>query len=130
MPEINTIDTNKVDESVESFLKAEWCPKQAQNKWLSSLTWDVYDVKLNDWVSVGKPESPGVVDSSVLEALPHIDALQHKPGEVGMDLRPHVYDAVLKQYILIDSGGQVSAFPPEPGDAPRSKVASESRQWH
>ena len=26
MPEIHTIDTNEIEESVETLLKAEWCP--------------------------------------------------------------------------------------------------------
>ena len=35
---------------------------------------------------------------------------------VDEDLRPHYNDPVLKQSRLVDSGSQVTAFPPEPGD--------------
>ena len=32
------------------------------------------------------------------------------------DLRPHYLDPILKQELLIGSGSQVTAFPPDPGD--------------
>ena len=32
------------------------------------------------------------------------------------DLRPHYWDPVLKMDLLCDSGSQVTAFPPDPGD--------------
>ena len=32
------------------------------------------------------------------------------------DFRPHYFDPILKQDLLIDSGSQVTAFPPDPGD--------------
>ena len=32
------------------------------------------------------------------------------------DMRPHLYDKVTKQYLLLDSGAQVTAYPPDPGD--------------
>ena len=35
-----------------------------------------------------------------------------------VDIRPHIWDPVLKQFLLCDSGSQVSAFPPDPGDQP------------
>ena len=35
-----------------------------------------------------------------------------------MDIRPHIFDPVLKQFLLCDSGSMVSAFPPDPGDLP------------
>ena len=122
MPEIHTIDTHEIEESTETLMKAEWCPKKVQDKWLNSLTWDVFENDRDDWIKVDKPGCPGIATPPNLENLPHIDALRHRPGEAGMDIRPHVYDAVLKEYILIDSGGQVSAFPPEPGDLPDPKL--------
>ena len=35
-----------------------------------------------------------------------------------MDIRPHIFDPVLKQFLLCDSGSMVSAFPPDLGDLP------------
>ena len=33
-----------------------------------------------------------------------------------VDFRPHLYDPQLDQFILVDSGSQCSAWPPDPGD--------------
>ena len=48
-----------------------------------------------------------------------------------VDFRPHLYDAKLGQYILIDSGSQCSAWPPDPGDkvdpSIQLKAANNSR---
>ena len=38
------------------------------------------------------------------------------------DLRPHYFDPIMKRDLLIDSGSQVTAFPPEPGDIEDSNV--------
>ena len=38
------------------------------------------------------------------------------------DLRPHYFDPVLKVDLLVDSGSQVTAFPPDPGDIEDKKV--------
>ena len=43
-------------------------------------------------------------------------AVNHERGEMGVDFRPHIYDPVLKEYLLCDSGSQITAIPPEPGD--------------
>ena len=38
------------------------------------------------------------------------------------DLRPHYFDPIMKMDLMIDSGSQVTAFPPEPGDVEDSNV--------
>ena len=38
-----------------------------------------------------------------------------------MDMRPYIYDSNSKQHILWDSGSQVCAWPPDPGDVPDPK---------
>ena len=43
------------------------------------------------------------------------EALQWK-GKMGVDLRPHIYDPIMKKFLLVDSGSMVTAIPPEPGD--------------
>ena len=35
-----------------------------------------------------------------------------------VDIRPHIFDPVMQKFILCDSGSQVGAFPPDPGDKP------------
>ena len=41
-------------------------------------------------------------------------------GHLGVDVRPHLYDGVLKKHLLCDSGSQITAYPPDPGDKPVS----------
>ena len=52
---------------------------------------------------------PGSIVSS-------IEAVNHNPGEYGVDIRPKVYDNVTKSYVLLDSGSCVSCHPAKPGD--------------
>ena len=40
-----------------------------------------------------------------------------------VDLRPHYFDPVMKQSRLVDSGSQVTAFPPDPGDVEDKSVS-------
>ena len=37
-------------------------------------------------------------------------------GGVSWDMRPHLYDGVTQQRLLLDSGSMVTAYPPDPGD--------------
>ena len=45
-------------------------------------------------------------------------AINHQSGHLGVDIRPHLFDSVLKQHVLCDSGSQITAWPPDPGDSP------------
>ena len=38
------------------------------------------------------------------------------------DMRPHIHDKLSGNHILLDSGAQVSAYPPDPGDSVDSSV--------
>ena len=38
--------------------------------------------------------------------------------EQNVDIRPHIFDPVMKKHLLVDGGSMVSAFPPDPGDQP------------
>ena len=42
------------------------------------------------------------------------------------DMRPHIHDKLTNEYLLYDSGAQVSACPPDPGDVIDPKVALRS----
>ena len=50
------------------------------------------------------------------EELPAFQALCWSMNTQGVDMRPHIYDKALDQYLLLDSGAQISACPPDPGD--------------
>ena len=58
-------------------------------------------------------------DKKPLDSLPAYQAMSWVPGEAGVDIRPHVFDGILKKWVLLDSGSMCTAFPPEPGDTPQ-----------
>ena len=50
------------------------------------------------------------------ESLPAFQAVCWAEAEFGVDYRPHLFDPVANRHLLVDSGSQISAYPPEPGD--------------
>ena len=52
------------------------------------------------------------------EELSAARAIKHPEGARGVDFRPHIFDSNLKSLILCDSGSQICAWPPDPGDQP------------
>ena len=60
--------------------------------------------------SLSKPKSGSAEFYSASEAL------KLQSGEEGLDMRPYLFDKNSKEHILMDSGSQVCAWPPEPGD--------------
>ena len=51
------------------------------------------------------------------EVLPAYQAVFWTESEAGVDYRPHLYDRVEGRHLLVDSGSQITAYPPEPGDS-------------
>ena len=45
-------------------------------------------------------------------------ALKYPKGHLGVDIRPHLHDSLSNQDLLCDSGSQITAWPPDPGDKP------------
>ena len=45
-------------------------------------------------------------------------ALKYPKGRLGVDIRPHLHDSLSNQDLLCDSGSQITAWPPDPGDKP------------
>ena len=87
-------DENEFKES-DSF---EWCP-----------TWSNSEVaSVQQLGDDPDPDPP--------EELPAFQAVNHERGRQGVDFRPHLYDPVLKELLLCDSGSQITAVPPDPGD--------------
>ena len=81
-----------------------------------------YSGKLKMWL----PWSlrPDVLQSRVSEVDPEVCevGVGPPPQSQEMDIRPHIFDPVLQMHVLVDSGSQVSAFPPDPGDKPDPKL--------
>ena len=92
-------DENEFNES-DSI---EWCP-----------TWS------NDQVA-SVQESPVDPEAVPPDELPAFQAVNHERGRLGVDFRPHLYDPGLKELLLCDSGSQITAVPPDPGDNQRFK---------
>ena len=55
-----------------------------------------------------------------------IDAVGHKQGSYGLDVRPKLFDNKEKAWTLLDSGSCVSCVPKKPGDLldPKLKLRS------
>ena len=64
--------------------------------------------------------SVGAIDNEPPDTLPAFQAIDWPVGRQGVDLRPHVWDSKLEKFLLLDSGSEVTAFPPDPGDVPVS----------
>ena len=94
---------------MESDLVTEWCHKQFYIGSISSIRTDEAVVGKN--VPAGPPPEPP-------DWLPALQAAAWPKNQAGVDYRPHLYQEHSKDYFLCDSGSQVSAYPPEPGDKP------------
>ena len=67
----------------------------------------------NDTPPVGNESAP-VTRSAPTEFLSAVEAAH--AGGVSWDMRPHLYDGITQQRLLLDSGSMVTAYPPDPGD--------------
>ena len=81
----------------------------------------IYSSQQNKWVNLqdsfrgqnARPEPPVEVPP---ESVPAFQAHLWPDNHLGVDIRPHVWDKESSQFLLIDSGSQCTAFPPDPGD--------------
>ena len=53
-----------------------------------------------------------------ISAIPGESETEPFPQPPDGDQRPHIYDPALQKFLLVDSGSQITAWPPEPGDKP------------
>ena len=119
------------DESDDLFTEAGWCQNFNTQVMASLEAVSSYDPrpygqvrieqakkfynKAGQWEDLPSEQfSP--VQMEPPEELPAFMAVKWDPGSLGVDLRPHLADPA--GLILVDSGSQVSAWPPDPGDVP------------
>ena len=95
---------NEIDSSDDS----EWYPKSEQ----------VAGLVISEEVKEVKDPEIAAQTQAPPEELPAFQAVHWPEAHLGVDLRPHVWDATLKAWLLIDSGSQCTAWPPDPGDIP------------
>ena len=93
-------------ESCESFVAGQ-CPKNSEG------TFETASIEIAS-ASVEKVVPPPTEFYTALEA--------EKMKGVDWDMRPHVFDKMTKNYLLLDTGAQCSAYPPDPGDKPDPKL--------
>ena len=141
-------DINELES--DDLFPAEQSPKTSENiqdTWVNALTVELEAVAAVDPRPVGvqRPREPGKVVFSQTEkkwipvekgfsaelegvrpeipkTLPALSAMDWKDSHLGVDFRPHLYDPGLGCHLLVDSGSQVCALPPDPGDKPMKGV--------
>ena len=126
MPKIHSLRVNdiEVEESETSSFQAGW----SRTPELSSIEVDpkfycrppmvkqFFSPALKSWVPISL--HPDLAGPDQVPDPPEVAACNGEP----VDIRPHIYDPVMKKFILCDSGSQVGAFPPDPGDKPISNL--------
>ena len=116
-PKIHSIRQNEIKEEFENgSFKAEHSHSRTLPE-VNSMSWcrpplvkKFYSGSLRMWLPVSL--HPSFLDQS----RPEVGEIQ-QDQDPKVDIRPHIFDPVRKQFILCDSGSQVSAFPPDPGDS-------------
>ena len=81
-----------------------------------------YSQKSGRWENLNSVNELQPLIDSPPEELSACDAINWQDGRLGVDLRPFLQDAN-KRLSLVDSGSQVTAYPPEPGDQPDPNLA-------
>ena len=125
MPKIHSIRQNDVNESKSSSFQPERSHlgtvnsltkhEESESICRPPLVKQFYSGRLKSWL----PWS--LHPNQLAEAPPQVNEVQAE-ADKNVDIRPHLFDPVLGQTLLCDSGSQVSAFPPEPGDQPLPHV--------
>ena len=87
-------------------MQSGWSRKHLQQAWSRAIADEL------DQVAAFNP----LPNQAPPEELPAFQAVHWEVGAMGVDLRPHIFDPVMKKWLLCDSGSQISAIPPEQGD--------------
>ena len=78
-------------------------------KWYQSYTMSDSYLQWDELSPQDKP--PKELQFSEIQSLGAVEGQE-------IDVRPHIFDKKSKQFLLLDSGAQISACPPDPGDTP------------
>ena len=121
--EIHAIRDNEINDESDSF-QPRWSHYNKQVSQVSSVQYcrpplvkQYYSSNLKMWIPWSlHPDLLSNQSNQVSEVAD--DPVGQEASEAGVDIRPHIYDPVLETFLLCDSGSQVSAFPPDPGDVP------------
>ena len=77
-----------------------------------------FDRNSQSWKQIALPfdDSEIAFTDTPPDSLPGFQAMGWDPGKLGVDLRPHLWDPNADRFMLVDSGSQCCAWPPDPGD--------------
>ena len=94
-----------------------WCPESQNEEHTDSQIPSVSSAEVAgpEWGSIASQVSEDFKGDPPDE-LPAFQAIHWRKGHRGVDLRPHLFDPVQNKFLLCDSGSQITAYPPEPGD--------------
>ena len=137
---ISSLQSNEVSESVIEVdsKQSQYFPhldqadqrQVLQNRWQSLVSAALepvssFDPTIRDFPEA-RPETMLYFDiqdnlkelETAPDELSATKALDHKSGELGVDIRPHLHDGKSGWDLLCDSGSQITAWPPDEGDQP------------
>ena len=124
------IDINELQSDTSPFVAAiEPCQNSAaKNVWSYYTKKPVsqieFEQKVSENVSLIAEDNPYLnVKEGEVSA---IEAIGHKSGSYGLDIRPKIFDGISKSWTLLDSGSCVSCIPKEANDVidPKLKLRS------
>ena len=108
------LEENEVSESI-----AEWSQDKSKVK---SVEKDVKNVSVDiPEIAALHSESATRADSRPAEYFSAYEAMGMQTEQ--LDMRPYLLDSISKEHILLDSGSQVCAWPPDPGDVPDPRMS-------
>ena len=115
--ELHLPEQSHVMQEVASISVVAPRPRGNQGHFRIPMGKKVFNPVTNEWIEkqIGASSTPP-------ETLPAFQALHWQVGAMGVDLRPHVYDGVLKKWCLLDTGSQCTAWPPDPGDKVQPEI--------
>ena len=110
----NNVNVNEIT-SVSS-IDSEWCLNQKVESLVVIQGQDEVQAEGVSNNAQSSKECPQVASASPPDELPAFQAVHWPEGLQNVDLRPHLWDAALQEFLLIDSGSQITATCKRPGD--------------
>ena len=119
-PEIHSIDFYNNEILSELSSDSEWCHNEVKSKESEKVEFDKKQSResvtksTRESQNIKEPDKnnlPSVAAVSPPDELPGFQAIDWPDGERGIDLRPHIWDPQLKEFLLVDSGSQITVKP-------------------
>ena len=124
-PEIHSIDCFNNEILSELSSDSEWCQNEVRSKESEKVEFDESQSPIvnntNESQRVKEPDKSHLTSVAAInppDELPGFQAVDWPDGELGIDLRPHIWDPQMKEFLLVDSGSQITAVKPDPNDKP------------